>query len=116
MLSGVLCLVSVRCGSSTCMPSVQMSVVAGVVLFVHVVCVLSLTCYYICIDWTVVRIDRRGSMNPYIIWRRVGVNLHRLECTSHNRGKVRVPINGLMCAYVIWVCCTPQYEPIERKN
>ena len=107
LVSGVLCLVSVHRGSSTCMPSIHMSVVADVFVFLQVcVCVGTISCCYICIDWTVVRIGRRGSMSAYIIWRRVGggVNLHGLECTCHNWGKVRVLINAFMCTYVIWVC------------
>ena len=81
-----------------------MSVVAGVVLFVQVVCIRTLSCCYICIDWTVVRIDKRGSMSAYIIWRRAGVNLHMLECACRNLGKLQVLIHGFMCTFIIWVC------------
>ena len=52
VLSGVLCLVSVCPGSGACTPSVHMSVVAGVILFVQVVCFGSPSCCDICIDWT----------------------------------------------------------------
>ena len=49
-----------------------------------------------CIDWSVVRIGRRESISVYIMLRRVGVNLHGLECTCHNWGTVRILINGLL--------------------
>ena len=52
VLGRVLCFVNVRRGSSACIPLVHMSVVAGVVLFVLVVCVGTLCCCSICIDWT----------------------------------------------------------------
>ena len=103
VLGRVLCLVTARRGSSDCIPPVHMSVVVGVVLCVRVVCVVTLSCCSICIDWTVVGIDRRGSISAYIMLR-AGVNLHGLECMCHNGGKVRVLINGFMCTYVIWVC------------
>ena len=73
-----------RLGSCACIPPVHMSVVAGVVLCVRVVCVGTLSCCSICIDWTVARIDRRGSMSAYIMLKRVWVNLHGLECMCHN--------------------------------
>ena len=80
----MLCLVNLCRGSSACSPPVHMSVVVGVVLCVRVVCVGTLSCCSICIDWTVVRIDRRGPMSTYIMLMRVRVNLHGLECTCHN--------------------------------
>ena len=64
-------------------------VAAGIVLCVQVLCVLTLSCY-ICIDWTVVRKDMRGSTSAYIIWRRVGIHLHGLECNCLNWRKVWV--------------------------
>ena len=104
VLGRVLRLVNVHRGSSACIPPVHMSVVVGVVL-----CVGTLSCCSICFDWTVVRIDRRGSMSAYIMLTRVGVNLHGLECMCQNWGKVRVHINGFMCTYVIWVCSKCAY-------
>ena len=77
-------MVNVRRGSSASIPPVHMSVVVGVVLCVRVVCVGTLSCCSICFDRTVVRIDRRGSMSAYIMLKRVGVNLHGLECMCHN--------------------------------
>ena len=53
--------------SEFCIPSVRMSVVTGVVMFVQVVCVGTLSCSYICIDWTLERIHEPGSMSTYII-------------------------------------------------
>ena len=75
---------NVRRGSIACIPPVYMSVVVGVVLCVRVVCVGTLSCCSISIDWTVVSIDRRGSISASIMLRRVGVNLHGLECMCHN--------------------------------
>ena len=84
VLGRVLCLVNVSRGSSACIPPNHMSVVVGVVLCVRVVCVETLSCCSLCFDWTVVGIDRRGSMSTYIMLKRVGVNLHGLECMCHN--------------------------------
>ena len=84
VLGRVLCLVTARGGSSACIPPVHMSVVVGVVLCVRVVRVGTLSCCSICIDWTVVSIDRRGSISASIMLRRVGVYLHGLECMCHN--------------------------------
>ena len=67
VLGRVLCLVNVRRGSSACIPPVHISVVVGVVLCVQLLSVGTLSCCSICIDGTVVRIDRRGSMSAYIM-------------------------------------------------
>ena len=72
VLGRVLCLVNEHRGSSACIPPVHMSVIVGVALCVRVVCVGTLSCSSICLDWTVVRIDRRGSTGAYIMLKSVG--------------------------------------------
>ena len=92
------CVCSVRCGTSACIHSAHMSVVAGVVLFVQVVCVGTLSCGYICTDCIEVRIDKQGSVSAYIILRRVG-----LICMGWN-----VPaVIGGNCKFSFMGLCVP---------
>ena len=93
--SVVLCLVSVRRGSSACIPSVHVSLVAVVVLSVQVECVRTLSCCYICIDWTVVRIDKRGSISTYIIWMRGGLICMGWNVPAVIEGKFEFSLTGL---------------------
>ena len=85
------------------MPSVHMSVVPGVVLFMQAVCVGTLSCCSVCIYWTVVRIDRRGSMSACCIL--YGGELG-LICMGWNVpaiiGKVGVLIKHLLCVPTLY--------------
>ena len=60
-----------------------------------------------CINWTVVRIDNRESMSAYIIWRRVGVDLlNCFEMCCRNWGQVWVLING----FIVHLHCMGWFE------